>query len=111
MRPEDALEQPLAILERDVEQRPAVQVEQVECLVDEPVRRRIAESLLEQTEVRATGLVEGHDLAVDDRLAGLDPGRRAQQPREVGLGVLQVAGPQADLAARPRPPGPGTRPT
>ena len=43
-------------------------------------------------------LVERHDLAVHDRLAGVDPRRRVEQPREVGLGVVAVAGEQLRLA-------------
>ncbi len=98
MRPEHALEQALAVLERDVEQQPAIEVEQVERLVDEVRGALVAGPLLEQAEVGATGVVEGDDLAVDDRLLGVDPGRRSQEPREVRLGVLEVAGPRPDLA-------------
>ena len=96
---EHAAEQALAILERDVEQKPAVEVEQVERLVQETADARLAELGLEEREVRAAVLVDGHDLAVDDRLLRLDPGRWRQQAREVGLGVLETARPEVDLAA------------
>ena len=42
---EHALEQPLAVLERDVEQRPPVEIEQVERLVHEAARRRLVAEL------------------------------------------------------------------
>ncbi len=97
MRPKDALQQALPILEGDPEQRAPVQIEQIERLVDEAARRADAEPLLEQAEIRSAGLVEGHDLAIDDGLRGLDPRGRAEQAGEIGLRVLQVAGPLADL--------------
>ena len=93
-----ALEQALAVLERDVEQRATVEVQQVERLVDEPLGGLVAEPGLEEREVRAAVVVDGDDLPVDDRLAGVDPRRRAEQAREVGLGILEVPGPDADLA-------------
>ena len=73
---EHAPEQPLAILERDVEERPTVEVEQVEGLVHEPRGGLVAELGLEQREVGAALVVERDDLAIDDGLAGVDPGRR-----------------------------------
>ena len=87
---EHAPQQPLAVLERDVQQRPTVVVEQVERLVDEARRFLVTELGLEQAEVRSTLVVERHDLAVDDGLIGLDPAWRVEQPREVRLGVVEV---------------------
>ena len=61
-----------------LEQQPAVVVEEVEGLVDEPAhpaptgsQRR--DPLLEQREVGHTVVVEGDHLAVDDRLAAGTP--------------------------------------
>ena len=88
------------LLERLVEQRPAVEVEQVEDLVDE--RGRLGghslplDPRLEQGEVGLAALVERDDLAVDDRPAGVDPGRRIEERPEVARRVLLAAGPQPD---------------
>ena len=98
VRPEHALEQALAVLQRDVEQRSPVVVEQVEGLEDESGRALGTEALLQQAEVRASGLVQRDDLAVDDRLPGVDPAGWRQEPREVRLGVVEVARPDPDRA-------------
>ena len=109
---EHAPEQPLAVLERDIEERAAVQVEEVEGLVHEPGRLLVAKLGLEQAEIRASVVVEGDDLTVDDGLVGLDPARRRrQQPREVGLGVVEVPRPESGPCCHRRRPGRGTRPT
>ena len=101
---EDPGEQPAALLERLVEERPAVEVEKVEHLVDE--RRRLggrSPSLdpgLEQREVGLAMGVERDHLAVDDRILGGDPGRRLEERPEVPLRrVLLAAGPQPDSTA------------
>src|SRR5438552_10301143 len=88
----DASQEPLSILERHLEEGPSIEVEQIECLVDEPrrwpvaraTRSEPADRLLEQPEVGRPVLVERHDLAVDDRLARRDPRRRREKTREVG---------------------------
>ncbi len=98
MLPQHALEQAFAVLERDVQQRPPVQVEEVERLVDEPGRTLLTEFRLEQAEVGTSVLIKGDDLPVDDRLLGFDPAWRADKVREVGLGVLEATGPGLDLA-------------
>ena len=104
---DDRPKQPLALLERDVEQRPAVVVEQVEGLVDErrvrgvhvvgssvgratlgspaaaavhagdPATGRLRDPGLEQREVRPAVVSERDDLAVDDRLLGASIQRAA----------------------------------
>ena len=100
---EDVGEKPAALLERLVEERPAVEVEEVEDLVDE--RGRLGghspplDPGLEQGEVGLAVLVERDDLAVDDRLAGVEPARRIEERPEVARRVLLAAGPQADAAA------------
>ncbi len=95
-----APQEPLPILQRDVEQAPTVEIQQVEGLVDEARGGLVAELGLEEAEVRPSIVVEGDDLAIDDGLLGLDPATgRGQQPREIGLGVVEVAGPDPDLAA------------
>ena len=73
--------------------------QQVERLVDEPLGVLVAELGLEQAEVGPAVLVEGHDLTVDDGLVGLDPARRVEQPREVGIGVVEVPGQELRPAA------------
>ena len=98
MRPKHALEQALAVLEGDVEQQPPVEVQQIERLVDEVRGVLLARPFLEEAEVGAARVIERDDLAVDDRLLGVDPGRRSQESREVGLGVLEAARPRSDLA-------------
>jgi hypothetical protein len=92
---EDAPQQPLPILERDAQQGPSVEVEQIEDLVHEPRRRTLArpagsepaDRLLEQPEIGRAVLFERDDLAVDDRLSSRDPRRRGQETREVGRAV------------------------
>ena len=98
VRPEHALQQALAILESHVQQRPPIEVQQVERLEHEPGRALVAEPRLEEAEVGLAVVIERGDLAVDDRLAGIDPRRRREEPREVGLAGVQVAGPETDLA-------------
>ena len=105
MRSQAVLQQALALLERHVDERSTVEVEQVEDLVDD--RRRLAllagsrrapgpdaRSVLEEAETRPARLVERHHLAVDDRLASLDPRRVPGERREVVPGVLATAGPE-----------------
>ena len=79
IRPEDARQEPTTLLERLVDERPAVEVEEVEDLVDERGRlgRRSPplDPRLEQREIGLAVVVEGDDLAVDDRLRRRDPGR------------------------------------
>ena len=98
---EGAREEPAALLERLVEERSAVEMEQVEDLVDE--RGRLGghspalDPGLEQREVGLSALVERDDLAVDDCLLGGDPRRRLEERAEVPLRrVLLAAGPQPD---------------
>ena len=94
-----APQQPLAILERDVQQRPTIEVQQVEGLVHEPARLLVPELGLQQAEVGPAVLVEGHDLAVDDGLARLDPAAGCtEQAREVRLRVVEVPRQDPDLA-------------
>ena len=68
MRPKDALKQTLPVFEGDAEQRPPVEIEQIECLVHKSGRRADAEPLLEPAEIRPALVVESDDLAIDDRL-------------------------------------------
>ena len=89
---EHAPEQALAVLERDVEERSTIEIEQVEDLVHETGRLLVAELRLEEAEVGPAVVVDGHDLAIDDGLLGLDPAsRRAEEPREIGRRVVEVA--------------------
>ena len=100
IRAEDAGEESAALLERFVEERPAVEVEQVEDLVDE--RGRLVghspplDPRLEEGEVGFAALVESDDLAVDDRLARVEPGRRIEERPEVARRVLLAARPESD---------------
>jgi len=98
--PQALAQEPLALLERDVEQRAAVEVQEVEGLVHDRHVRVLpppeAGPCLEQRERRAAGLVERDHLAVQDRLARLDPVGRAGQVREVARGVPAVACPEPD---------------
>ena len=69
---QDVRQQPSTDLERLVEQRPAVEMEEVEHLVheaDRPGQAAVLDPLLEQREVGLTGVVERDDLAVDHRIA------------------------------------------
>ncbi len=102
-------EEALALLERHVEQRSTVEVEQVECLEDDRGRRSRAlragnaprpdaGPILQEAEPGPPLLVEGDHLAVHDRLPRVDPRRRPGKVREVARGVLAVAGPQAGVA-------------
>ena len=106
MRSQAVLQQALALLERHVDERSPVEVEQVEDLVDD--RRRLAllagsrrapgpdaRSVLEEAETRPARLVERHHLAVDDRLASLDPRRVPGERRKVVSGVLATPGPES----------------
>ncbi len=97
---QDQAQQLLALLQGDAEQRAAIQVQQVEHLVDQPGAalarhgpRRSAPGAARSRAGRPG--VERHDLPVDDRLARRDPGRWVQQPREVVAGVVAVAREQA----------------
>ncbi len=117
---QDRAQDPLAFFQGDLEQGQAVEVEQVERLVDErggrglgQVRRGLrgrrpghpsgpaaaaephAEALLEQAEVRPALRIEGDDLAIDHGFAGVEPVGRAEQAGKVGRAVLAVAGVQA----------------
>ena len=99
--PDDQPEEALALLERDIQQRLPVEVEQVECLEherDRPPGPAGADPLLQQAEVRPTVVVERDHLAVHDGLARLDPRWRRQEAREVGLRVVAVAREQTHLA-------------
>ena len=112
--PEHAAQQRLALVQRDAEQRLAVQVEQVEDPVDQRnggpllARERLgfwpsatggdlqppqAGPLLEPAERWPAMLVERHDLAVDHRILRLYPRSGPGQVRKVGRGVLPVARP------------------
>src|SRR4029079_19467247 len=116
---QDAAEEPLPILERDAEQRAAVEVEQVERLVEQAARGAasavaavaafraagpartapaLADRLLQQREVRHTLLVDRHHLAVDDRGLGGDPRRVCEEAREVGRTVEAAPGERPDRA-------------
>ena len=93
-----------AFLEWLVEERPAVEMEQVEDLVDE--RGRLGghspplDAGLQEGEVGLALRVERDDLAVDDRLPGGEPRRRFEERAEVPRRrVLLAAGPQPDFAA------------
>jgi hypothetical protein len=103
IRAENARQETAAFLQRLVEQRPAVETEQVEDLVDEGCRFRNPfpplDLCLEQGEVRFAVLVEGDDLAVEDRAARGEPGRRVAEGPEIARRVLLAAGPQPDRAA------------
>ena len=114
--PEHAAQHRLALVQRDVEQRLAVQVEQVEDPVDErnggallageglgfwpsstggDLQPAQAGPLLQPAERWPAVLVERHDLAVNHRIARLDPWGRPGQVRKVGRRVLPVARPDA----------------
>src|SRR4051794_18256305 len=103
---QDAAQESLSILEGDAEERAPVEIEQIERLEDERTGRRgpgpatgrarpaFADPFLEEREVGPAVLVERDDLAVDDRLAGVDPGRGREQARKVRLAVLEAARPE-----------------
>src|SRR5690349_1229760 len=96
---EHALEQPLPVLERDVEQAPTVEIQQVEHLVHEPGGLLVAELGLEEAEIGSAVLVDRDDLTIEHGLFGLDPSpRRTEEAREVGGGVVQVPGQELDRA-------------
>ena len=87
---EHAPEEALAVLERDLEERPPVEVQQVEGHVDE---RRVgharvaADPLLQELERGRAVRIERDDLPVHDRRRRRDPGRRGEEPGEVVSGV------------------------
>jgi hypothetical protein len=88
---EDGAKELLAALEWHAKERASVEEQQVERLVDEALRGA-AGCLLEEAEVGQAVLPIATDLAFDDRLAGVDPGRLRQELREVCLGVVAVSG-------------------
>ena len=99
----DRREQSSTLLERLVEQRATIQMQEVEGLVDERRDRHAGpavtlDPLLQQGEIRLASVVECDDLAVDDRPARRDPRRRREERPEVPGRVL--------LATRPEPDGP-----
>ena len=77
VRAKDAGEESAALLERLVEERSAVEMKEVEDLVDERCRlvgrSPPLDPCLEEGEVGLAVLVESDDLAVDDRLARVEP--------------------------------------
>ncbi len=119
---EDRAQQPLARLEGHLEERAAVELEEVEDLVDDGGLRRLggvglatafgrpaaaaspapltghpagrlADAELEEREVRPTVCVERDDFAVEDGRLGVEPrSRSGQQPREVRRRVVPVPG-------------------
>src|SRR5438552_3403469 len=66
-----APQEPLSVLELDVEQEPPIEKQEVEGLVDEAAHARLAELGLEEREIGTPVLVDGHHLAVDDGLPGV----------------------------------------
>ena len=103
MLAQDLAQPCLARIERLLEERLAVDVEQVEDLVrdrDTDVPSLLESgSGLEQREGWPTRVVERHDLAVDDRLPGVDPvGRSSREVGEVARGIVAVARPEPSLA-------------
>ena len=107
--------QSLPVLERHVDERATVEVEQVECHVghrDRPsllagpsrgafaaaagdLHAREPRAFLQQAEVRTALLVQCDHLAIDHRLVRVDPGGIAYQLRQVRRRI--------DLPARPQP--------
>ena len=85
LRSEDTPEQGLALFEWDLEQRPAVEVEEVEGLVDERrfggPRRATDPLVWSRLEGRRAVGVERDHLAVDDRALRLDPGSAGDSSR------------------------------
>ncbi len=111
MRTESRAEEALPLLERDLEQRPPVEVKQVEGLVDGRRRRTRAlragratradaGPILEEAEARPPGLVERDHLAVDDRVPRLDPLGGPRELGEVARRVLAVARPEPRAPSR-----------
>ena len=83
-----------------VEERPAIEVEEVERLEHEAGRGLVTELGLEEAEVGPTVIVERDDLAIDDGLrASIQRAGFVRRPREVARGVVQVARPGADVGA------------
>jgi hypothetical protein len=87
IRPQDAREESAPLFERFVEQRSAVEVEQVEDLVDERGRlgghSPFLDPRLQKREIGFATLVESDDLAVEDRSARVEPGWRIEEWPEV----------------------------
>jgi hypothetical protein len=98
----DPAEKTPALLEWLFEQRPPVEVKQVEDFVDEGCRRRgrspALDPRLEEREVGLAVVVHGDHLAVDDAGTRIEPGRRVEEGPEVAAGVLLATRPQSDAA-------------
>jgi hypothetical protein len=60
--------------------------------VEQDVMMRVGAAVLESLECRPTGLIESHDLAVDDHLVGVKVLRRCSDPRVHGSEVLVITG-------------------
>ena len=97
MVPEHAAQEALAILERHIEQRSTIEVEQIERLVHDAGGGRVAEFGLQEAEVGSAFVIERDHLAIDDGLRRFDPARRVEELGEVGRRILEVARPDADL--------------
>ena len=86
-----------------LEQRPPVQPQEVEHLIDERRRRSdLALALdagLEERKIGLAVVVERDDLTVDDRLPRGDPRWRPEERSEVAARVLLAAGPDPHLVA------------
>ena len=103
IRAQDAGEEAAPFLERFVDERSAVKMKQVEDLVDE--RGRLGghspplDPGLEQRKIGFASRVESDDLAIDDRPARVEPGRRIEERPEVARRVLLAAGPESNALA------------
>ena len=96
---EDLRETRLAVVEWLVEERGAIDVQQVEHLVHELAAGGLAQARLEQREVRLAVTVEAHDLAIEDRRLRAEPRGWGEERTEVARGVLPATRPHRHAAA------------
>ena len=96
---QDLGEARLPVVEWLVEERGAVDVQEVEHLVHELAAGGLAQARLEQREVRLAVTVEADDLAVEDRRLRAEPRRWGEERTEVARGVLPATRPHRHAVA------------